>query len=99
MRLDSIADKYLDANSQLFLKIDTQGYEWQVLDGAIETLKRAKGVLCEVSLVPLYEGQKVWLDVIGRLESEGFLLWALQKGFVDHRTGQSLQMDAIFLRR
>ena len=98
-RLDSVADNYLEPNSNLFIKIDTQGYEWQVLDGANETLKRAKGVLCELSLVPLYEGQRLWLDVIDRLDAEGFALWALQKGFTDPRTGQSLQVDAIFLRR
>ena len=33
-KLDSIANKYLDKNYNLFIKIDTQGYEWQVLDGA-----------------------------------------------------------------
>lgn len=98
-RLDSVADKYLAPNSNLFIKIDTQGYEWQVLDGAHETLKRSKGVLCELSLVPLYEGQRLWREVIDRLDAEGFALWALQKGFTDPRTGQSLQMDAIFLRR
>ena len=98
-RLDSIANQYLEPNSNLFIKIDTQGYEWQVLDGAQETLKRAKGVLCELSLVPLYEGQRLWRDLIDRLEAEGFMLWSLQKGFTDPRTGQSLQMDAIFLRR
>jgi FkbM family methyltransferase len=97
--LDSVADKYLAPNSNLFIKIDTQGYEWQVLDGAHETLKRAKGLLCELSLVPLYEGQRLWRDIIDRLDAEGFALWALQKGFTDPRTGQSLQMDAIFLRR
>ena len=31
--LDSIANRYLDKNYNLFIKIDTQGYEWQVLDG------------------------------------------------------------------
>jgi len=98
-RLDSVADKYLEPNSNLFIKIDTQGYEWQVLNGAHETLKRANGVLCELSLVPLYEGQRLWKDVIDRLDAEGFALWALQKGFTDPRTGQSLQMDAIFFRR
>ena len=97
-RLDSIAEKYLQPDSNLFIKIDTQGYEWQVLDGAKETLKRAKGVLCELSLVPLYEGQQLWRDIIDRLETEGFTLWAIQKGFTDPRTGRSLQIDAIFLR-
>jgi FkbM family methyltransferase len=33
-RLDSVANRYLNKNSNLFIKIDTQGYEWQVLDGA-----------------------------------------------------------------
>lgn len=99
VRLDSVAAQYLDSDSRPFIKIDTQGFEWQVLDGALDTLKIAKGVLCELSLVPLYEGQRLWLDVIERLEAEGFVLWALQQGFTDSRTGQSLQMDAIFLRR
>lgn len=97
--LDSIASQYFNRNSKLFIKIDTQGYEWQVLDGAAETLGRAQGLICELSLIPLYEGQKLWRDVIDRLDQEGFMLWALQKGFTDPRTGQSLQMDGIFLRR
>ncbi|MCF8007985.1 MAG: FkbM family methyltransferase [Methylovulum sp.] len=96
--LDSVAEQYLRPESNLFIKIDTQGYEWKVLDGASETLKRAKGVLCELSLVPLYEGQRLWRDVIERLEAEGFTLWAIQKGFTDPRDGRSLQVDAIFLR-
>lgn len=99
VRLDSVASSYLSSQSSLFIKIDTQGFEWSVLDGATETLKQARGVLCELSLVPLYEGQRLWREIIDRLEAEGFMLWALQKGFTDPRTGQTLQMDGIFLRR
>lgn len=97
-KLDSVAGKYLEIDSNLFVKIDAQGFEWQVLDGACNTLAQARGVLCELSLVPLYKGQHLWLETIDRLEAEGFMLWALQKGFTDPRTGQSLQMDGIFLR-
>ncbi len=56
-RLDSIASNYLTGKENLLIKIDTQGFEWQVLDGAKETLQFARGVLCELSLVPLYEGR------------------------------------------
>lgn len=98
-RLDSIESRYLAPETSLFIKIDTQGFEWQVLDGANGTLKRANGVLCELSLVPLYDGQRLWRDIIDRLDDEGFMLWALQKGFTDSSTGQSLQIDGIFLRR
>lgn len=37
-RLDSVAPEYLAKSRWPFLKIDTQGFEWQVLDGARETL-------------------------------------------------------------
>jgi len=97
--LDSVADSYLDKFSNCFIKIDTQGYESQVLDGAFKTLKRAKGVLCELSLVQLYKGQDIWKDLILRLEKEGFVLWSLERGFTDNRDGRTLQMDGLFLKK
>jgi len=98
IRLDSIARQYIKASEKYFIKVDTQGFEWQVLDGARETLANAQGVLLELSLVPLYEGQKLWMEMIGRLKADGFTLWAIQKGFTDPRDGRTLQMDAIFFR-
>ena len=97
--LDTVAEQYLTEDSRPFIKIDTQGFEWQVLDGATETLKRAQGVLLELSLVQLYGGQRLWREIIERMEKEGFTLWAIQKGFTDPRTGRSLQVDGIFLRQ
>ena len=97
-RLDALAHQYLIPGSKLFVKIDTQGYEWQVLDGAAAVLKVASGVLLEMSLVPLYEGQRLWRDLVDRMEAEGFTLWAIQRGFTDARSGRSLQVDAIFLK-
>lgn len=97
--LDSISNRYFEKNSNLLIKIDTQGYEWQVLDGARETLKRAQVVLCELTLVPLYHGQRLWKDIVDRLDKQGFMLWALQKGFTNIKTGQSLQIDGIFVRK
>ena len=97
--LDSVADTYLNKFSNCFIKIDTQGYETQVINGAFKTLKRAKGVLCELSLVQLYEGQDIWKDLILRLEKEGFVLWSLERGFTDNRDGRTLQMDGLFLKK
>lgn len=97
-RLDSVAPAYLTGHARPFIKIDTQGYESQVLVGAAETVKRAHGILLELSLVPLYEGQMLWLEMIQRMADQGFTLWMIQKGFTDPRTGRSLQVDGIFLR-
>jgi len=97
-RLDSVAPEYLAKSRRPFLKIDTQGFEWQILDGAREMLPHVQGVLCELSLVPLYEGQRLWMDMIQRLEGEGFTLWSIQRGFTDPRDGRTLQVDATFFR-
>ncbi|HEX5049764.1 MAG TPA: FkbM family methyltransferase [Gammaproteobacteria bacterium] len=97
-RLDTVADAYLAAARHPFLKIDTQGFEWLVLDGAAQSLPRLCGVLCELSLVELYEGQHLWRDVIERLELGGLTLWNIQPGFADPRDGRTLQVDAVFFR-
>lgn len=97
-RLDSVATQYLPPGSCGFLKIDTQGFEWQVLDGAQNIIPHLKGILCEISLVPLYEGQHLWREIIDRLEADGFTLWSLRKGFTDPSTARTLQVDATFFR-
>jgi len=97
-RLDSVAPEYLAKSRRPFLKIDTQGFEWQVLDGARETLPHVQGVHCELSLVTLYDGQHLWEEMIERLRQEGFTLWSIQKGFTDPRDGRTLQVDASFFR-
>ena len=99
LMLDTVAPLYLADARRPLLKIDTQGFEWQVLDGARGTLQSVRGVLCELSMVPLYEGQRLWLETIQRLEGLGFALWALQSGFADPRDGRGLQMDGLFFRR
>jgi FkbM family methyltransferase len=97
-RFDSAAAAYLSESSRYLIKIDAQGFEWQVLDGTGEMLRGAQGVLCELSLVPLYEGQRLWQEIIQRLEREGFTLWSIQNGFTDSRDGRTLQIDGIFFR-
>jgi FkbM family methyltransferase len=96
--LDAVAGPYLKDAQAPFLKIDTQGFEWLVLDGAHDTLPQIKGIFVELSLVALYDGQYLWREVIDRLEAEGFTLWALKPEFSDPVSGRSLQVDGIFYR-
>lgn len=98
-RLDSIADQYLEQDSKLFIKIDTQGYESQVIKGGERTIGKATGILCEMSVVPLYEGQMLWEEMIDQLKAKDFVLWALFRGFTDPRTGRTLQVDGLFVRK
>jgi hypothetical protein len=99
LRLDSIDLPSILSSQNPFLKIDTQGFEWQVLDGCGQLLQKFKGILCEVSLVALYEDQHLWKEVMERLNGNGFDLWAIQPGFVDPFDGRTLQMNVVFFRR
>jgi len=96
-RLDSLAHPYLTSDS-VFLKVDTQGYEDRVLAGASLILKHVVGVQLEVSLVPLYEGQCLFPEMVQRLKHEGFELWAVWQSFIDEASGRLLQADATFFR-
>jgi hypothetical protein len=98
-KLDSILPQKIEGFNSILLKIDTQGFEWKVLDGAINVLPQIKAVQMELSLIHLYEGQHLWLECIARLKNSGFSLWSLQPAFTDHKTGQTLQFDGLFIRQ
>ena len=88
----------LGASTRQFIKIDTQGYELEVLRGANQVLTSARGLQVEISLTELYAGQAAFLDVITFIQDRGFNLWSINPGFRDPKTSQLLQCDAIFFR-
>jgi FkbM family methyltransferase len=97
--VDDIVERHhLDPASTL-LKIDVQGYEMAVLDGAAQTLSRFAGVRTEMSLVPLYEGQALMPEIVSCLDEHGFDLWFVERGFTDPRSRRMLQLDGVFFRR
>lgn len=98
-KLDSILPAKIAGFNSVLLKIDTQGFEWKVLDGATNVLPKIKAIQMELSLVDLYDGQHLWLECIERLKNLGFSLWSLQPAFTDHETGQTLQIDGLFIRQ
>lgn len=98
-RLDRIAIPYFGGARAVLLKIDTQGYEDQVLRGARGILERIAVIQVELSLAPLYAGQPLWDAMRGALENMGFELFALFPGYVHAITGRTLQVDGLFVRR
>jgi FkbM family methyltransferase len=82
-------------NSNL-LKIDTQGFELEVLKGADSLLLLFDAIYCELSYVELYKGQAFAADVICYLKSKGFRL----AGVFNQSTadGIPLQADMLFLK-
>lgn len=95
-RLDSIFDTFCSKDDRVMVKIDTQGYEKRVLDGAERSLPSIKLLQLEMSLVPLYEGETLFHEMCPLLQQKGFRLVSIEPGMNDERTGQLFQADGIF---
>jgi FkbM family methyltransferase len=93
-----VARHELDPGTTL-LKIDVQGFESAVLDGAAKTLSQFGGVRLEMSLVPLYDGEALMPEMTARLNDAGFDLWFVEPGFSEPDTHRLLQLDGVFFPR
>jgi FkbM family methyltransferase len=80
------------------MKLDTQGFEFEVLKGAERALAQTRVVMLEMSLVPLYEGGADFAQLFGFLAERGFTCVGLHKGFTDLQRMEMLQVDGVFVR-
>jgi FkbM family methyltransferase len=96
-RLDDIFSDFCNPSDNVMLKIDTQGFEMEVLFGAKKVLHEISVIQLELSLAPLYEGQTLYEETFHFLNESGFELYRLEPGFSDGNSGRMLQMDGIFV--
>ena len=81
-----------------YLKIDTQGFEKEVIKGASNSLKYIKGIQLEMSLNPLYEKALDFQDMYNFIKAEGFELYSIENGFYNAKTGQLNEIEGVFFR-
>jgi FkbM family methyltransferase len=96
--LDRLIAEQGYGHARPYLKIDTQGYEGEVLAGAVDCSRRAAAIELELSLVPLYGGAPTFNEMVSRITKLGYSLKSLNPGFWDTKTGELLQVDAILVR-
>lgn len=97
-RLDAVFDRFVRPGETVFLKIDAQGSEADILDGAAGILARIAGLQVELSLRPMYDGEKTYLDLCRWIEDRGFEPFWFTTGNFSKRLGRQLQMDGVFFR-
>jgi FkbM family methyltransferase len=68
--LDHVATEY---NGNILIKIDTQGFERQVIEGGRKTVARSKGVLMEVPIIALYNNSWRLSEPIEYMDGIGFV--------------------------
>lgn len=79
------------------LKIDVQGFETQVLDGAIRTLARTAAVMLEINYTEHYSASGRFEVVHHRLAGAGFRLHGVSCPYMSR--GVPLWADAVYVNR
>ncbi|MDL2198442.1 FkbM family methyltransferase [Halopseudomonas aestusnigri] len=99
-RLDELTEwEQWGRRNGVWLKIDVQGYEEQVLAGAERCLSNIAAIQLELSLRPLYAQQLTIVPMLAHLGALGFDPVAFEPGFADQTSGEYLQVDGIFRNR
>lgn len=96
--VDRAALEHYPEGDRLFLKLDVQGYERKVLEGAGQTLPRVVGVRVEMSVSRCYEDEPLLSEMINYLYELGFRLCAVDEAWSDPRTREVFQVDGVFFR-
>ncbi|MEY4986534.1 MAG: hypothetical protein RL567_313 [Bacteroidota bacterium] len=80
------------------LKIDTQGFEMEVLRGAQKLFesKRIKVVIIELMTIEKYQGATLYHEIIGYLEIRGLRLVDIHNSYYEEN-GKLSEFDAVFL--
>ncbi|CAM3958142.1 MULTISPECIES: FkbM family methyltransferase [Flavobacterium] len=97
-KLDTLFSKLNLKDKNIYLKIDTQGYEKMVLDGAKDSLKKIAGIQIEMALIPSYEGSLTFEEMSNFLKSLDFKLTTIESGHYDKNTGKLLEVDGVFFK-
>lgn len=98
-RLDDVLDEVLKEieNPRIFLKIDTQGYDMEVMGGIEKHIGEVVGMQSEISVTPIYEGMPHYTQALEHYESLGFSLMNL---FIVNTTNNEsiLEYDCVMAR-
>lgn len=97
-RMDGVLDGILGTCSRPFVKIDTQGFEIEIIKGFGPRTAGVIGWQLEMSVEPLYQNQPKMEEVIALMRKLGFSLWKILPGLRDPKTLQSFEFDAIFFK-
>jgi FkbM family methyltransferase len=92
---DLIQRNSLEIKEPVFLKIDTQGSELEILRGASNLLNKTSYILIELSLIEYNLGAPTFFEMIEFLNSLNFKLFDIIFIHRDKK-GYAIQIDAVF---
>lgn len=99
IRLDSMMDEITAGidEPRVYLKMDTQGYDLQVLQGTSGCLPLVLGLQSEIALRPIYEQMPDYLASLAQMDSLGFSVTSLVPVSRDENM-RVIEFDCLMIR-
>jgi FkbM family methyltransferase len=91
-------DDVLDLGGTLLLKVDTQGFDMQVIEGAAGVLDRVAAILVEVPIRPIYDDAPDVIDILRQMADWGYELLGLFPVTRDPDYFRVIEFDGVFVR-
>lgn len=100
MRLDSLFTEIVKplVHPRVLLKLDTQGYDLEVIEGAKTCLEQIIALQSEISVKPLYQQMPHYTDALALYESLGYSLMHLAPVLRGKKHGNIVEYDAVMAR-
>lgn len=98
-KLDDVYQRIKSDAKSIYLKIDTQGFEKDVILGASDSLRDIKVVQMELPFVANYQGEALVEEMISLMRKLNLDPWWVVEGFKNFQTLQLYQVDVFFVRR
>ncbi len=97
-RLDEVIYEFKKARqfNNVFLKMDTQGFDLNVFEGATNCLNMIRGVQTEISVTPIYKHMPTFDDSLRAFKSKGFEVSGIYS-LGENRFPHAIEFDCIYL--
>lgn len=98
--LDSVFREIVPATDpRVFLKLDTQGYDLEVLKGARQTLPHVLGLQTELASRAIYQGMPTHLESLAYIDTLGYQLTDIYPLSHDKHDMSLLEFDCVFRKK
>ncbi len=99
-RLDDVFNEVITIpNPRVFLKLDTQGFDLEVLKGAQESLKHVVGLQSEISCKAIYAGMPTHIESLQLIDQLGYEITDIYPLAHDKQDMSLLEFDCVFKKR
>jgi FkbM family methyltransferase len=97
--LDEYSERLNLDQRNILLKLDVQGAEKIVLEGAKKTLEKVDVIFTEINFSETYKNCVLFKDLNALLESHNFYLTGMENVSRNYKDGSFLQADAYYLKK